>query len=167
MPRINLPPLTRGLFLVLLALSALNVSLRFRTWSSSLQPQPSATNPQSYISDPELAVPYLVLVPLKSLKFPWTFLTAALVENNAVSLGISGLVIWFGGKYLERAWGSTEFAKFLLYVTMIPNFFAFAVYAVWHVITSTPELYAPKLKPHRASANSYIKSNTNSRIGGA
>ena len=137
MPRINLPPLTRGLFLVLLALSALNVSLRFRNWSSSLTP----TSPKNYISSPELAIPYLVLVPIKSLKFPWTFLTAALVENNAVSLGVSGLVIWFGGKYLERAWGSMEFAKYLLYVTMIPNIFSFAVYAVWHVITSTPELY--------------------------
>jgi membrane associated rhomboid family serine protease len=137
MPRINLPPLTRGLLLVLLALSALNVSLRFRNWSSSLG---SATNPKNYIHAPELAIPYLVLVPVKSLKFPWTFLTAALVENNAVSLGISGLVIWFGGKYLERAWGSMEFAKFLLFVTMIPNIFSFTIYGLWHAITSTPEL---------------------------
>jgi membrane associated rhomboid family serine protease len=141
MPRINLPPLTRGLFLVLLALSALNVSLRFRNWSSSLPSTPSATTPSNYISSPELAIPYLVLVPLKSLKFPWTFLTAALVENNAVSLAISGVVIWFGGKYLERAWGSTEFAKFLLYVTMIPNIFSFCVYAIWHAVTPAPELY--------------------------
>ena len=144
MPRINLPPLTRALFLVLLALSALNVSLRFRNWSSTLPSTPPATAPSNYISSPELAIPYLVLVPLKSLKFPWTFLTAALVENNAVSLAISGVVVWFGGKYLERAWGSTEFAKFLLYVTMIPNIFSFGVYAVWHAIAPAPELYVYK-----------------------
>ena len=143
-PRINLPPLTRGLFLVLLSLSALNVSLRFRKWSASLPSTPSATTPSNYISSPELAIPYLVLVPLTSLKFPWAFLTAALVENNAVSLAISGLVIWFGGRYLERAWGSMEFAKFLLYVTVIPNIFSVFVYALWHAVTSMPEQYVLK-----------------------
>ena len=137
--RINLPPLTRGLFLILLSLSALNVSLRFRKWSASLPTTPSATTPSNYIHAPELAVPYLVLVPIKSIKFTWTSVTAALVENNAVSLAISGLVIWFGGRYLERAWGSKEFAKFLLFVTVIPNVFTFFVYALWHGITSTPE----------------------------
>ena len=143
-PRINLPPLTRGLFLVLLSLSALNVSMRFRKWSASLS-SPSITTPSNYISSPDLAVPYLVLVPTTSYKFPWTAITAALVENNAVSLAISGLVIWFGGRYLERAWGSKEFAKFLLYTTMIPNIFSFCVYALWHMITSTPELYVLNL----------------------
>lgn len=137
--RINLPPLTRGLFSILCALSALNVALRFRKWSASLD-SPSITTPSNYISDPELAVPYLVLVPTKSIIFPWTFLTAALVENNLVSLAISGVVIWFGGRYLERAWGSKEFAKFLLFTTMIPNIFSFCVYALWHYVTATPAL---------------------------
>jgi membrane associated rhomboid family serine protease len=143
MPRFNLslPPLTRALFLVLLALSALNVSLRFRKWTASMDSTPSATTPSNYISAPELAVPYLVLVPMKSVKFPWTFLTAALVENNGISLAISGVVIWFGGRYLERAWGSTEYTKFLLFTTMIPNIFAFLVYALWHGVTSTPAQY--------------------------
>lgn len=143
-PRINLPPLTRGLFLVLLCLSALNVALRFRKWSAALTSTPSATTPRNYISAPELAVPYLVSVPVKSIKFPWTLVTAALVENNAVSLAISGLVIWFGGRYLERAWGSREYGKFLLYVAAIPNAFAFFIYALWHAVTSTPELYVPR-----------------------
>lgn len=136
-PRINLPPLTRGLFLVLLCLSALNVSLRSRKWAASTT-RKEALTPKNYIYAPELAIPYLVIVPITSIKFPWTALTAALVENNAVSLAISGLVIWFGGRYLERAWGSKEFAKFLLYTTMIPNIFAFFIYALWHSITSTP-----------------------------
>ena len=139
--RINLPPLTRGLFLVLLALSALNVSLRFNKWTSSITGTPSATAPSNYISAPELAIPYLVLVPTRSIIFPWTALTAALVENNAISLTISGVVIWFGGRYLERAWGGTEFTKFLLFTTMIPNIFAFFLYALWHAISSTPDQY--------------------------
>ncbi|KAK3699195.1 hypothetical protein LTR37_016556 [Vermiconidia calcicola] len=106
-PRINLPPLTRGLFLVLLCLSALNVSLRSRKWAASTT-RKEALTPKNYIYAPELAIPYLVIVPTTSIKFPWTALTAALVENNAVSLAISGLVIWFGGRYLERAWGSKD-----------------------------------------------------------
>lgn len=140
-PRINLPPITRALFLIVLSLSALNVALRFRKWTASLDSRPSATDSTNYISTPKLAVPYLVVVPTRSIKFPWTFVTAALVENNFVALSISALVIWFGGRYLERAWGSTEFGKFLLFTAWIPNVFAFAVYALWHTITSTPELY--------------------------
>ncbi len=139
---LHLPPLTRGLFVVLLCLSALNVSLRFRRWTSSLDsPGSSLTSPSNYVSAPELAIPYLVIVPTTSLKFPWTFVTAALVENNGVALTISALVIWFGGRYLERAWGSTEFGKFLLFTTWIPNLFAFLVYAIWHGVVGAPEQY--------------------------
>ena len=82
-----------------------------------------------------------MLVPTTSIKFPWTLLSAALVENNALSLAISGIVIWFGGRYLERAWGSKECAKFSLFVIMIPNVFAFGIYGLWHAITSTPLQY--------------------------
>ena len=138
MPRINLPPLTRGLLLILISLSTLNAALRFRKWSSSLTARPGAAEAANYFSSPEWAIPYLVLVPTTAYKFPWTFLTAALVENNFVSMGVSVVVIWFGGRYLERAWGSKEFGKFALFVTMVPNLSAFFVYALWHAITSTP-----------------------------
>lgn len=143
-PRINLPPLTRGLFLVVLALSALNAALRCRKWSASLEQTPAsqlATTPSNYLSSPTWAIPYLVLIPLQSIYYPWTLLTAALVENNIVSLSISGAVIWFGGRYLERAYGSAEFSKFTLFVTMIPNIFTFFVYGLWHGVSGTPEQY--------------------------
>lgn len=81
-----------------------------------------------------------MLIPTKSIVFPWTFLTSALIENNVVSLVISSAVVYFGGKYLERAWGGQEFIKFTLFVTMIPNIITFFIYAVWHGLTShTPE----------------------------
>lgn len=135
-PRINLPPLTRALLLTLLAFSALNATLRFQSWSAS-----APTNHSSkYLTSPRWAIPYLVLIPQKSIKFPWTFLTSSLIENNIVSLVISSAVVWFGGKYLERAWGGQEFAKFVLFVTMIPNIVTFVLYAAWHILTShTPE----------------------------
>ena len=143
-PRINLPPLTRTLLLTLLALSALNVSLRFRKWSNATSdPSNSLTAPSNYISAPQLAIPYLVLVPTRSLLFPWTFVTAALVENNIVSLAVSGVVIWFGGRYLERAWGSKGLGWFLGVATVVPNVMAFFIYALWHALTGTPEYPTP------------------------
>jgi len=141
--RLNLPPLTRGLVLIILALSALNAALRLRKWNETLGDIPTPTltaKATNYLQSPNFAIPYLVLVPTTSLRYPWTFLTAALVENNIVSLGVSGAVIWFCGRYLERAYGSTEFAKFLLFVTVIPNILTFCIYGSWHFLTgSTPE----------------------------
>jgi membrane associated rhomboid family serine protease len=140
-PRINLPPLTRALLLTLLSLSAINATLRFRSWSTTTPTNEQlATAPSIYLTSPQWAIPYLVLIPTKSIKFPWTFLTSALIENNIVSLVISSAVVWFGGKYLERAWGGREFAKFVLFVTMIPSIITFFIYAVWHGLTAhTPE----------------------------
>lgn len=152
-PRLNLPPLTRALLLTLLALSVLNAVLRTRKWTASLPTSTSTTTTPTtpslvdkaanYLSSPSYAIPYLVLVPTASLRYPWTFLSASLVENNVLSLGISVAVLWFGGRYLERAWGSTEFGKFVLVVTAIPNVLSFCVYAIWHGVVEggTPELY--------------------------
>lgn len=136
-PRINLPPLTRALVLVVLALSALNATLRFRKYNSA---DPStvhssfATKTSSYLTSPQWAIPYLVCVPPSSLRYPWTLLTAALVENNIVSLAISGAVVWFTGRYLERAYGSAEFAKFTLFVTVVPNLLCFCLYTGWRML---------------------------------
>ncbi|KAK3675141.1 hypothetical protein LTR78_005075 [Recurvomyces mirabilis] len=145
-PRINLPPITRALLLLVLALSALNASIRLSKWRASLADAPAshvATTPSNYFSAPEWAVPFLVLVPIYIIHQPWVFLTAALVENNIVSLAISLSVLWFGGRYLERAWGSKEFGKFVLFVTMIPNFGAFLVYGIWHAAVGKPQFPTP------------------------
>jgi len=145
-PRINLPPLTRAFLLVVLSLSALNATIRTRKWTASLEETPAtklATQASNYLNNPQLAVPYLVLVPLKSLRYPWTTVTAAFVENNIISLSISLAVIWFGGRYLERAWGSKEFGKFTLFVTWIPNVFSFFLYWLWHSLVGTQEYPTP------------------------
>ena len=142
LPRINLPPLTRALLLILISLSSLNAALRFHKWSNQLDTHlPDVRDVEDYLTSAMFAIPYLVLIPTESLKFPWTFLTAALVENNLVSLTVCALVIWFGGRYLERAWGSREFTKFLLFVVMIPNCFAFCIYAIWHTATGNYATY--------------------------
>jgi membrane associated rhomboid family serine protease len=143
MARINLPPLTRALLLTVLGLSTLNAILRSRNWTPSLERTLAAT---SYLASPRWAVPYLVAIPTKSFRYPWTLLTGALIENNAVSLAVSGCVIYFVGRYLERAWGSNEYAKFVVFVAVVPNVAAFALYALWHAVTGyAPELYEKPL----------------------
>lgn len=141
MARINLPPLTRALLLTVLALSTLNAVLRTRKWTLSLTRTPHALAATNYLTSPQWAVPYLVAIPLQSLRYPWTLLTGALIENNAVSLAVSGCVIYFVGRYLERAWGSNEYGKFILFVTVVPNVVTFFLYGFWHAVTGhTPEL---------------------------
>lgn len=139
--RVNLPPpLTRGLFLVLVSLSSLNAAIRYHRRSWAL-PDVNLGDAGSgnFFTTPRFAVSYLVLIPTRSIFFPWTVLTAAFTENNIVSIIICGLVIWFGGRYLERAWGSKELAKFLLVVIVIPNVFAFCVYSLWFFFAGEPE----------------------------
>lgn len=108
-PRINIPPVTRVLLIALLLQSVLSAAVRYRQWSANS----------------EIVVEWLTLVPQLSLFYPWTFVTTTLVENNIFTLGIAGLTLFQGGRYLERAWSSREFAKFLLVVSLIPNALSF------------------------------------------
>jgi membrane associated rhomboid family serine protease len=110
-PRLNIPPITRILLIGLISQSTLSAAIRYRQWSE----------------ESDIVVPYLTLVPQLSLIYPWTFLTTTLVENNVFTLGIAGLTIFYGGRYLERAWTSAEFAKFLLVASLIPNIFCFGI----------------------------------------
>ncbi|KAI9770741.1 MAG: hypothetical protein M1840_002991 [Geoglossum simile] len=129
-PRINLPPLTRVLLAVLLGLSVLVGALRYRQWS----PQPGRGSDRPSESS-SIAIPYLTLVPQLSILYPWVLVTATLVEQNLFALAITAATIFYGGKYLERAWSSPEFARFLLVVSVVPNALAFATYIIWFAIT--------------------------------
>jgi membrane associated rhomboid family serine protease len=118
-PRLNIPPITRILLIALLSQSLLGFAIRYRQWSE----------------ESDIVVPYLALVPQLSLIYPWTFVTTTLVENNLLTLGISGLTIFYGGRYLERAWTSVEFAKFLLVSSFVPNAVAFGVLVILFAMT--------------------------------
>lgn len=113
--RINIPPLTRVLLGLLIAISTAHQITRY--FFGGL--------------DPEL----LALIPQWSLFYPWVYITATFAEQNVVTLLIAGATILYGGKYLERAWGSTEFGKFVLLVTVLPNLIATFVYVLWFAIT--------------------------------
>lgn len=118
-PRLNIPPVTRILLIVLGVQSILSAAIRYRQWSG----------------DSQIVIPYLTLIPQLSLVYPWTFLTSTLVENNIFTLAIAGLTIFHGGRYLERAWSSAEFAKFLLVASLIPNTITFIVLILFFSMT--------------------------------
>ncbi|CAK7272035.1 hypothetical protein SEPCBS119000_004911 [Sporothrix epigloea] len=118
-PRLNLPPVTRIALGVLLVQSFLSAAIRYRQWSA-----------QSHI-----VIPYLNLIPQLSIIYPWTFLTTTLVESNIFTLGIACVTLHQGGRYLERAWSSREFAKFLLVASLIPNILTFGALVLLFSIT--------------------------------
>ena len=52
-----------------------------------------------------------------------------------MTLLLAGVTVLYGGKYLERAWSSTELGKFVLLVTVLPNVAATFIYVLWYAIT--------------------------------
>ena len=86
-------------------------------------------------SDEFFTVPYLTVVPALSAAYPWTLVTSTFVEQNIFTLAITLATLFYGGKYLERAWGSAEFVKFLFVVAAVPNVLASAVYVLWFAVS--------------------------------
>lgn len=114
--RVNIPPVTRSILILVLILSFLFA------WPNS----------GSRASLRQL----ITLVPTLCLYHPWTLLTATLVERNIVSFLVNSANIFFGGKYLERAWGSREFGKVVLVAAVIPNLIAVPTYLAWSYVGS-------------------------------
>ncbi|KAL8851660.1 MAG: hypothetical protein Q9221_003391 [Calogaya cf. arnoldii] len=118
--RVNIPPLTRILLALLIVLSVSYQALRYSL---------------NYT-----AGHYLALVPQWALFTPWVYFTATYSEQNVVTILIAGATIFYGGKYLERAWGSREFGKFILLVTLTPNFAASLIYVFLYAISQNDSL---------------------------
>ncbi|KAG6036073.1 hypothetical protein E4U41_005774 [Claviceps citrina] len=117
--RINIPPVTRAVLIALVFQSFISAAIRYRQWTEHSR----------------IVIPYLTLVPQLSLMYPWTFLTSALVESNIFTLAISGLTLYHGGRYLERAWSSADLAKFLVLATLVPNVLTFLVMILFFSLT--------------------------------
>lgn len=118
-PRINIPPVTRAVLIALTLQSILSAAIRYRQWTVKS----------------EIVIPYLNLIPQLSLIYPWTFVTTTLVESNVFTLAIGGLTLFHGGRYLERAWSSREFAKFLLITSLVPNLLCFGLMVFFFTLT--------------------------------
>ncbi|KAG9246902.1 eukaryotic integral membrane protein [Calycina marina] len=118
-PRFNVPPTTRALLSILVLQSAVSFAIRYPQWMTGA----------------DVVVPYITLVPSLSLIYPWTFLTTTLVENNIFTFVIAGITLFYGGRYLERAWTPIEFAKFLVVASLIPNALTFGTLVFLFAIT--------------------------------
>lgn len=118
--RLNIPPLTRVLLALLVAFSVSYQALRYGA---------------DYT-----AGHYLALIPVWALFTPWVYFTATYSEQNIVTILIAGATILYGGKYLERAWGSQEFGKFIVVVTLLPNVLASLIYVLLYAISQKESL---------------------------
>ncbi|MCJ1311659.1 hypothetical protein MMC25_005332 [Agyrium rufum] len=125
--RINIPPLTRVLLVLVTGFSLVYQTVSYR--ARSLGATAAASQ----------KVPWITLVPQLSLFYPWVYVTSTLSEQNIVTLLIAGATIFYGGRYLERAWGSTELAKYLVVVTVIPNVIAAFIYVLVFVFIRSDE----------------------------
>ena len=123
MVRFNVPPLTRGLFITLISLTVLN---------GILKPEYTTLWPITRTGN---GAPYLSIVPGSSILYPWTLATASFVEQNVLGLAATGLTVFFGGRYLERAYGQAEFVKFVLFSTVLPNAISFGLYVFFYVLS--------------------------------
>lgn len=150
--RINIPPATRICLVSLLTLSLLYNIARWRQIDTT--GGTPATSP---------LVPYLTLVPSFFYYYPWTIVTATFVEQNIFTVLLNAATIFYGGKYLERAWGSREFSKFIAVVAVIPCVAIIPIYLIWGAVGgSSSRSYAssfPLCRPPTRSKpiTTYIK----------
>lgn len=124
-PRINIPPVTRILLIAIVALSLLYNVARWKAISAL---------PDRVIPQTQARLPYLILVPAKCLYYPWTLVLTTFVEQNILTLVVNLATIYFGGRYLERAWGSKGFAIAFFVAAIIPNLIAAPMYILWGAI---------------------------------
>ncbi|KAJ5353204.1 hypothetical protein N7452_002178 [Penicillium brevicompactum] len=124
--RINIPPATRFCLVSLITLSLLYNIARWRQIDTT-----GGTPTTSPL------VPYLTLVPSYFYYYPWTLATATFVEQNIFTLLLNATTIFYGGKYLERAWGSRELSKFIAVIAVIPCVAMIPIYLVWGSLGGT------------------------------
>lgn len=120
--RFNVPPVTRALILSTFSFTLLYAVARWNTPAAtgSATPTPS-----------DLSIPYLTLVPSKSIYYIWTVLTSTFVEQNVLNLLINTTAVLMSGRYLERAWGSKDFGIVVLIAAILPNLLVIPTYVIW------------------------------------
>src|SRR5579859_5550616 len=76
----NIPPITKASLLTTFLLSLLCAAFRYRLYIAQ-----TATSSET-ITEQQLAVPFLTVIPAASYLFPWTFVTASFVQQNIFSV---------------------------------------------------------------------------------
>ncbi|KAI5116331.1 hypothetical protein M0805_003544 [Coniferiporia weirii] len=94
------------------------------------------------------STPYLTLVPGESILYPWTLVTAGLVEVTVIELLFTLIFVPVSLRYLERLWGSLETLKFILVTTAIPNLMSLVVNWVEFLVFRNADLFLYNLEYH-------------------
>ncbi|CAG8551523.1 13822_t:CDS:2 [Funneliformis mosseae] len=122
----NIPPTSKAIAFIIICSSGLGVLQNVKQWLN-IEP----TSPPSLSQG-------LALVPNSALWEFWTFITASFYETNLINFIGSVLTILGMGKYLERAWGSREFLKFIGIVMIGANICVVLTYLCEYAITGSP-----------------------------
>ncbi|OXC62028.1 hypothetical protein C358_02563 [Cryptococcus neoformans MW-RSA852] len=91
---------------------------------------------------PPASLPWLLLVPAHSWKYPWVLLTAAFVELGVLNALVSAVALPLACRYLERVWGARELVRFCCVTVVGSNAIAFGFsWIVWLLFGSEDALY--------------------------
>ncbi|WRT67598.1 uncharacterized protein IL334_004570 [Kwoniella shivajii] len=127
----SIPLGTRLITLTVVLLSVIGQGLSYLALENS-------ANPGSWGSQ----LPWLVMSPGESIWYPWTVLTAGLVELGITGLIVSAISIPLACRYLERVWGIKELIKFSIITIVGSNVIAFGFsWIVWFVLGQEEALY--------------------------
>ncbi|AAW43349.1 hypothetical protein CNBD0330 [Cryptococcus deneoformans B-3501A] len=96
----------------------------------------------THLGTPPAALPWLLLVPAHSWKYPWVLLTAAFVELGLINALVSAVALPLACRYLERVWGARELLRFCCITVVGSNLIAFGFsWIVWLLFGSEDALY--------------------------
>ncbi|KAK3822149.1 MAG: eukaryotic integral membrane protein-domain-containing protein [Linnemannia gamsii] len=111
----NVPPLTKSVSTAMTVMTALGLALRLRDSMAFIGhgDAPVDDSPGYAGGSEDFLIPLLALVPVSAPYRFWTFATASFFERSIIQFVINMMTLLGCGKYLERAWGSREFFKFL------------------------------------------------------
>jgi len=128
--RLTVPPLTRALLAALVLTSA-------AYQLAAYQQHHPATGIGLLNPSKSTIVPYISLTPQSQslLKHPWTAATATFAEQNLFTLAAAAAALFVGARYLERAWGGAELARFVALLVLAPNVLAAVLYALAYQVS--------------------------------
>ncbi|RSH88201.1 uncharacterized protein EHS24_000732 [Apiotrichum porosum] len=121
--------------------------------SSLLQYSLAAVVRRNSAVDPSYGheLPWLVLIPKTSWKFPWTLLTSGFVELNIIEFLVALVAVPFGCRYLERLWGMRELLRFAAVVIVGSNVIAFGFSWLTYFVLGSEDLTISGLPYHGLS----------------
>ncbi|KAG4300887.1 hypothetical protein PCK1_002964 [Pneumocystis canis] len=121
----NSPLITRLSIFLTTILFFIHISLKFLI---------NLLNPLLFLKEEYSELPFMVIIPGTSYLYIWTFFIAAFIENNFFTLILLLGLLYYGGRYLEKSWGSRSLIKFILIITIIPNILTWAWYIMRYII---------------------------------